>query len=330
MDVLDVKNIIENNYKLKILGVEKVKNTFKIRSENGDYCIKIIKYEFEHFNFILSAINHLQKRGFRKIPQIIKTKDNNEFIKIGGSYAYLTEWVKSRLSNYSDVYELSKITEKLGDFHKCSEQFVINKSMNPRIGWFSWINVFETRCNEILDFKKRINQKAYQSQVDKIYLSAVDSELKRGKRAIEDLKSNKYMNIMEKQVMKRGFCHHDFAHHNVLIDTNEEINVIDFDYCILDSYLHDLSSLMIRTMKGGKWNNDTANIILNSYSKSNNIYDEELKLMKSFIRFPQEFWQRGLQCYWEQQPWGDEFLEDKIRKYLVDVEEREIFLEKFF
>lgn len=330
MDVLDVKNIIENNYKLKILGVEKVKNTFKIRSENGDYCIKIIKYEFEHFNFILSAINHLQKRGFRKIPQIIKTKDNNEFIKIGGSYAYLTEWVKSRLSNYSDVYELSKITEKLGDFHKCSEQFVINKSMNPRIGWFSWINVFETRCNEILDFKKRINQKAYQSQVDKIYLSAVDSELKRGKRAIEDLKSDKYMNIMEKQVMKRGFCHHDFAHHNVLIDTNEEINVIDFDYCILDSYLHDLSSLMIRTMKGGKWNNDTANIILNSYSKSNNIYDEELKLMKSFIRFPQEFWQRGLQCYWEQQPWGDEFLEDKIRKYLVDVEEREIFLEKFF
>lgn len=330
MDILEVKNIIESRYCIKVIDVEKVKNTFKIKSDDGDYCIKIIKYEFAHFNFILSAIKHLQKRGFKKIPEIIKTKDNTDFIKIDNNYAYLTSWIPSRLSNYDDINELARVTKKLGELHRCSEGFILNKYMNPRIGWFSWINVFETRCNEILDFKNRINQKAYKSRVDEIYLSAIDAELYRGKRAIEDLKSEKYMNIMEKQVMKRGFCHHDFAHHNILIDTNEEINIIDFDYCILDSNLHDLSSLMIRTMKGGNWNSDTANLILNNYSKSNNIYDEELNLMKSFIRFPQEFWQRGLQCYWEQQPWGDEFLGNKILKYLDDADEREAFLEEFF
>lgn len=330
MNVLDVKNIIESNYLLKVLDVEKVKNTFKIKSEDGDYCIKIIKYDFSHFYFILSAIEHLQKRGFHKIPEIIKTKDNSGFIKIMNNYAYLTKWVPSRQSNYNNTWELEKIAEKLGELHKCSEGFVINKNMNPRIGWFSWINVFETRCNEILDFKKRISQKAYKSQFDKMYLNAIDGELQRGKKAIEDLKSEKYINIMEKEVMKRGFCHHDFAHHNILIDTNENINIIDFDYCILDTHLHDVSSLLVRTMKGGNWSRDTANLILNNYSKSNNIYEEELKLMKSFIRFPQEFWQRGLQYYWEQQPWGEAFLENKILKYLEDVEQREDFIEDFF
>lgn len=330
MDILEIKNIIESNYLLKVVSVKKVKNTFKIKSEDGEYCIKIIKYDFPHFYFILSSIYHLQKRGFNKIPEIIKTKDNSGFIRIGNNYAYITEWVPSRISNYDDIYELAKVTEKLGELHKCSEGFVVNKYMNPRIGWFSWINVFDTRCSEILDFKKRIDQKANKSQMDKIYLEAIDGELQRGKRAIEDLKNEKYINIMEKEVMKRGFCHHDFAHHNILIDTNEYINIIDFDYCILDSHLHDLSSLMIRTMKGGKWNKDTANLILNSYSKSNEVYDEELNLMKSFIRFPQEFWQRGLQYYWEQQPWSEEFLENKILKYLEDVEQREIFIEEFF
>lgn len=29
--------------------------------------------------------------------------------------------------------------------------------------------------------------------------------------------------------------------------------------------------------------------------------------MREFIRFPQAFWQIGLQVYWEQQPWGEEF-----------------------
>lgn len=330
MDILEVKNIIENNYLLKVVTVEKVKNTFKIKSENGDYCIKIIKYDFAHFKFILAAINHLQKREFKKIPKIIKTKDNSDFIKIRDNYAYLTKWINSRVSNYDDKEELAKVSEKLGEFHKCSEGFIINKDMNPRIGWFSWINVLETRCNEILDFKNRIDQKAYKSNFDKIYLEAMNSELQRGKRAIEDLKTDRYINIMEKEVMKLGFCHHDFAHHNVLIDTNEEINIIDFDYCILDTHLHDLSSLMIRVMKNGNWNCEDANLIIKNYSKSNNVYDEELNLMKSFIRFPQEFWQRGLQYYWEQQPWGEEFIESKILKYLEDVEKKEEFIESFF
>ena len=47
---------------------------------------------------------------------------------------------------------------------------------------------------------------------------------------------------MDKEFLKR-FCHHDFAHHNLLIDKQGEINVIDFDYCILDSHIHDLASL---------------------------------------------------------------------------------------
>lgn len=330
MDILELKNIIENDYLIKVVSLEKVKNTFKIKGEDGDYCIKIIKYDYEHFIFILSAINHLQKRGFNKIPEIIKTKDMNQFTNIMGNYSYLTKWVESRISDYDDRYDLERVSEKLGEFHKCSEGFILNKNMKPRIGWFSWINVFETRCSEILDFKQRINQKVHKSQFDKIYLSAIDSELERGKRAISDLKSEKYKKIMMKDVMKRGFCHHDYANHNILIDKNQDINIIDFDYCILDTHLHDLASLMIRAMKGGKWSIDTANLILKNYSKSNIVYEEELNLIKSFMRFPQEFWQRGLQCYWEQQPWGEEVIENKIIKYLDDIEKREIFIKKFF
>ena len=34
--------------------------------------------------------------------------------------------------------------------------------------------------------------------------------------------------------------------------------------------------------------------------------------------------------YWEQQPWGEDFFEEKINKYLEDVEYREEFLESYF
>lgn len=202
--------------------------------------------------------------------------------------------------------------------------------MRPRIGWYSWIKVFNTRCDEILDFKNRINQKAYKSNFDYIYLKSLDDEIKRGKRAIQSLISHRYMEVMDKEVKKFGFCHHDFAHHNILIDEKGELNIIDFDYCILDSHLHDLSSLLIRVMKGAKWSKEKANLIIDNYCKSNDLNNDEFKLMGDFISFPQAFWQIGLQYYWEQQPWGEKFFEDKINKYLDDIEYREEFIESYF
>ena len=330
MDVDSIKNNIENNYDMKITEIEKVKNTYKICSGSDEYCIKIIKYDFEHFKFILSAIEHLQRRGFETIPEIIENVRNEKYIKLDSNYGYLTKWVPSRTSNYNNPLELGEISKKLGELHNCSLGFSINRGMKPRIGWYSWINVFNTRCEEILDFKKRISQKAYKSDFDNIYLEYVESEIERGQKAIKGLKENNYLQIMDKEVKKRGFCHHDYAHHNILIDNDRKINIIDFDYCILDSHIHDLGSLLIRVMKDGKWNCDLADLIIENYCITNSISAEEMKLMKYFIMFPQSFWQIGLQYYWEQQPWGEEFFLNKIQRYIEDIPYREEFLGTYF
>lgn len=330
MDIESLKNSIESNYEIKIKSLEKVKNSYKVETENKDYAIKIIKYDFAHFYFILSAIKHLQRKNFNKVPNILKNNNGKDYVQLGNSYAYLTEWVPSRVSNYNNPIELAAISKKLGELHECSYGFTLNRNMNPRIGWYSWINVFETRCNEILDFRNRISQKAYKSKFDYIYLDNIEAEIERGKIAIKGLKESNYIKIMDKEVMKRGFCHHDFAHHNILIDKDQQINIIDFDYCILDTHIHDLASLLIRAMKDGKWSDKTGDLIINSYQETLEVTDEELKIMKYFIMFPQSFWQIGLQYYWEQQPWNEEVFINKIIRYLEDVEYREVFLDEYF
>ena len=250
--------------------------------------------------------------------------------KIDEDYAYITKWIPSRVSNFNNPVELQAIAIKLAELHKCSKGFNLNREMRPRIGWYSWVNVFNTRCNEILDFRKRIYQKAYKSDFDRIYLEHIDNEIDRGQRAVKGLERNGYFVLMDREVKKRGFCHHDFAHHNILIDKDYQINIIDFDYCILDTHIHDLSSLLIRVMKDGKWNNKTGDLIINNYREVLEVTDDELKIMKYFIMFPQSFWQIGLQYYWEQQPWNEEVFINKIIRYLEDVEYREIFLDEYF
>ena len=179
MDGERVKSIIEENYAIKVKDVEQVKNTYKVEAEEGIYCVKIIKYKLPHFKFILSAILHLQKQGFNTIPEIIKNKQGGYYIEFIGYYAYLTEWVTARESNFDNPIELAMVSKELASLHKCSQGFTLTKDMKPRIGWFSWIKVFDTRKNEILDFKKRISQKAYKSNFDLLYLSCLDEEVER-------------------------------------------------------------------------------------------------------------------------------------------------------
>lgn len=330
MDNKKIGEAVEDSYNLKINSVEKFRGSYKIEAEDGIYAVKIVNYEFSHFIFILSAINHLQKRGFSTIPQILVTNFNTQYISLGERYAYLTKWIPSRVSNYDNPLELAMVSKKLGELHSLSTGFNLNRDMKPRIGWRSWIKVFNTRCNEILDFKNRINQKAYKSDFDYIYLKNIDKEIYRGYRVIEGLKNSKYLELMDKEIMKRGFCHHDYAHHNILVDKSGGLNIIDFDYCILDTHLHDLASLLIRAMKYGKWSSEKADLIINNYCITNDVNDDEFEIMKYFIMFPQSFWQIGLQYYWEQQPWGEEFFINKINKYIEDIDDREEFLDEYF
>ena len=98
---------------------------------------------------------------------------------------------------------------------------------------------------------------------------------------------------------------------------------------MLDTHLHDLDSLMIRVMKNGKWDKEKAEEIINNYSTINPVKSEELFIMKEFIRFPQAYWQLGIQKYWEEQPWKESVFIDKLKKYIEDREDREDFLKNF-
>ncbi|SHE80602.1 CotS family spore coat protein [Clostridium fallax] len=326
----DVLYLVENNYNIRILDSKPMKNIYKLRDDKGEeYCLKVIKYNYPHFYFILSAILHLQKRGFQKIPKIMKTINEEYFIRINDKFAYLMPWIDSRESNYDNPIDLYRAAKKLGEFHKFSSNFIINKDMNPRIGWFTWINTFRVRGEEILDFEKRAHQKIFKSDFDKLFLSMIPREINSINKTLENLKNNNYYEVMNKEVTKLNFCHHDYAYHNVLVDKNDEINIIDFDYCILDTHIHDLSSLMIRAMKDGKWDLKKANLIIEGYLKAGWLTNEEIPLMSAFMEFSQGFWQVGLQYYWERQPWEEENFMRRLIKYKEDIEYRQEFVEEF-
>lgn len=329
MELQEVKRVIEESYDFHIDSIEKIKNVYKISTETGKYCFKPIPYEYGHFLFILGAIKHLQTQNFKSTPEIIKNVSNMDFTAINNKFGYLTNWITARECNYDNPVDLNLAVSKLADLHLKSEGFEINPSMKPRIGWLKWFENFETRGKEILDFQNKICSKDKKTYFDNLYESILEDELERIENTIQDLKVSDYIFNMKYEIEKKGFCHHDIAHHNVLITENDEVNIIDFDYCILDTHLHDLSSILIRRLKNGKWEIEEAMKILNCYNEVYEIKDNEIPIMASFIEFPQEYWQLGIQYYWERKPWEEEFFENRLLKVIEDREFRQDFVDEF-
>lgn len=326
MDNEYIRDKLLINYGIESKRIEKIKSTYKIITNDEEYCLKVIKYQYPHFYFIVSAQKHLMRRGFNSIPNILDTLDGMDYIELDGKFAYLTPWVKCRECDYGDKDDLRRAASKLSELHNCSEGFTMDKGLNPRIYWGKWYENFKTRGEEILDFKKRISQKAYKSEFDNLYLEAMDGELEIVEKTLNDLRKSVYFDLMKKEVRKLGFCHHDFANHNVLMLENGGINIIDFDYCILDTHLHDLSSISVRTMKEGEWNLNTFKLILDGYRENKEVVNEEIPIIASFIEFPQAYWQLGIQYYWEQQPWSEEHFIKKLSRYVKDREMRKEFV----
>lgn len=329
MDTEDIKKQLEKNYDIKVQSLERTKNVYKIRANDRFYCLKRISYCLNHFLFILAAMKHLQKNEFESIPEIIKTKNNLDFIEVDGDYAYFTRWVNARKSDYSNIEDLTIISRKLAELHLKSRNFQVDKSMKPRVGWLKWVETFSTRRNEILDFKKKIYNKTSMDSFDKLYLSVMHDELTRAENSINNLKDSFYFNSMKEEMFLKGFCHHDFAYHNILISDKESVYIIDFDYCILDTHLHDLSSFLIRKMKYNKWSLESCRVILMEY---NNIYplkDDDIPIMAAFMEFPQDYWQRGIQYYWEHKNWGIEFFMKKLSSYVDDRDKKQNFIDEF-
>jgi len=329
LDTQELRGLVEDKYSLCIVDIEKIKNVYRIETDDGMYCLKIINYDFKHFLFIIGAIKHLQNNSFQNIPQIIETKDKNDYIAVDSKYAYLTPWLSARQCNYDNPVDIELCTSKLAQLHIRSLNFKVTPDMKPRIAWLKWIETFKTRRSEILDFKRRIDEKEFKTEFDMNYLGMMEEELLRSDRSICNLTKSEYIDKMKEEIKHRGFCHHDYAHHNILIEESGGISIIDFDYCILDTHLHDLSSLLIRRMKNGKWSLENALFIMDIYHATNEIYKSDIEVMAGFMEFPQEYWQTGIQYYWEKKNWGEEFFLKKLEKIEEDRVERQIFIDEF-
>lgn len=322
----DLKKLVEDNYDVTVLNILKFKNVYKIISVEGNFCLKQFKYDFYRLNHVLEIFKYLIDENFENVLEIIPAFSGEKYVELNDVYFYMTKWIESRELNYSNTYDIIRASQHIAKFHNYSEGFSPNFKIKADVRWGKWIEIFNKKINDILNFKKIIEQKSEKSIFDKIYLKNLDENIELGNQSIENLKIYNYENIVSQHEKKGYICHHDLANHNILIDSYNKIYFIDFDYVILDSFLHDLSSFINRVLKYGRWTKDKFKIIIDSYKDVKDISKNEISLALSFILFPNDFWQLGIQYYYENITWTNEKFIKRLTRFENDKKSKNEFI----
>ncbi|GIW48730.1 MAG: spore coat protein [Caloramator sp.] len=316
---------VEKAYGFKILSYEKIKNIYKLNTDKGLYCLKISKYDLKQYNFILSVMMYLINKGYEHILPIYKTKDGELFISLNEGYAYLTDFVEAKEADFKDLTELKMCIEAIARLHILSRGFKYDTRIRDYYG--KWVEKFKKRSSELLYFRAICEAKEDKSEFDEVFLKYFDMHYKQSLKCLKDFEKSGYIKIMESHKKLHEICHHDTANHNFLI-TNDNLILIDYDYVIMDSHLHDLSSILIRNLRYGNWDIKLFNFILNEYGRYIPVSLEEVNLIFCFMEFPQDFWQVGLQYYVEKQPWTEDNFLKRLNRVVSDSEKRFKFLDE--
>jgi CotS family spore coat protein len=239
------------------------------------------------------------------------------------------DWVEGRECRYKREEELKKAIKAVAELHKASAGYVPPKAARPRVFYNKWVDKCRKKSAELLEFSKTIEEKEYIDDFDEMFSGQLEYYLQQARESTEMINRSSYFEISGESERAGEFCHHDLANHNFLISEEDNIYLIDFDYCIMDTRLHDLCSLIIRNMRYGVWDVNKAYFIINEYDRIYSIDGKDLEVIKALMTFPQDFWQVGLQYYVERQPWTMEYFLMRLCRIVNDREIRDSFLKEF-
>lgn len=314
---------IERQFNIKIESIKPNKGVYHLKTDKGEKCLKKINYGAQKLLFVYGAKEHLIKNNFNRVDRYCLNAEGEPYALVNEDLYTLSEWIEGRECDFHNLEDVNIAAKNLAYMHIASKGYEPPENSKLKSDLERWPHLMDKRVKSFDKMRDMARKKNNKSSFDLSYIKAMQFYKDLGKRAMEVLNSSEYINICKLTEVERSFCHHDYTYHNIIIDKNNDVNIIDFDYCKREVRAYDISNFMIKVLKRVDWNMEFANTILNSYNEINPLMEEEYRLIFSFLLFPQRFWRLANRYYYNEVNWAQNTFANKLEDL---VKEQQIYL----
>lgn len=317
-------------YNITPASIERIRSAYKVVCADRCYCLKKINHGDKKALKGLLLVEYLKSHNFNNVVNYIPTINGSDSVKTKTSIYYLMDWVEGRECDFDNEEELKNAVKLLGEFHKSSTGFNPDKlRIDSNIK--NWPGYIEFEVKEMLHFKGYIERKKIKTQFDFDYYYAVDAFLPYMNLALELLTTSDYISTSSSAKEQHTICHDSFYYQNILIDSNNQMYLIDLDSVVYDIHVYDLAKFIRRILykKQYSWNFEFAKTMIEIYSEINPLNKEDYKILLAFLIIQHKFWKLGRKRYRKGKKWSEDKYVHKLRKLMRYRELQSEFIEKF-
>lgn len=287
---LDVKEIVKGfGYELK--DYTKIRNVYKCMTNDGIKSLREDNRNVDKIEVEYLMKKHLFENGFTTLDLNILDIETKKPYVINSSKGYvMSNWIEGRECDLENDDEMEMAVKNLARLHECSKGFLCPSELMVRSDIGKLPEFYDKRKKELERIKSKIKKETMKTEVEKKYFSSADLFIDEAKLAQEILDNSKYDKLVKSTLEEKSFCHHDYAFHNIIIDENNDLNVIDYEYATYEIRVYDIANVIKRSMRKCNWDINKTLVMLEYYDSISKLTKEELEVLFAMLVFPQKLW----------------------------------------
>jgi CotS family spore coat protein len=320
---------IERQFDIHIESMKPKKGVYLLKTNKGNRCLKRINYGVQKLYFVYGAKEHLINNGFKNIDQYDLNTEEEPYAVVNEDIYTLSQWIEGRECDFHSDEDLIVATENLARMNIASKGYEPPENSKLKTDLGRWPHLMEKRVSSLDKMKSMCRKRHRKTDFDFEYMKSMEFYKKIGIRSMDILNSSNYMELCQLTEEEKSFCHHDYTYHNLIIGNDNNLNVIDFDYCKRELRVYDLSNYLIKVLKRRDWDIKYCNLIIDTYNKINPLKEEEYRVLFAFLLFPQRYWRLANRYYYNEISWGTAALHKKLKSLNDEQELFNKFIEEF-
>jgi CotS family spore coat protein len=299
------------------------------QTDRGLVIIKETYREPDKILYIHGLKEYLHENGFTKLDRYLLSKAQLPFAIYENRIFVMENYIGGRECSFTNPYDREAIVKALAQLHNAGKGYTPATGAARRDSIGKWEKSYRNKISDLTEFKELAKKKKKKSRLDSMFLMDVDFYIEMCWRGFDTLKNSRYDEICKKAKKDKVICHHDYTYHNLIIGSEGNVNVIDFDYSCHELPIYDLASLIQKILKRYSYDIDMALELIEDYCNIAPLYKDDFVLMLSLFEFPQKFWRITERYYREKTNWDEKTFLSKYNDIVIMKEFVLDFVEDF-
>ena len=292
---------------------------FILETVRGKYALWLVSEAEPLFLARLELFRVLEEEGVKEFLYPVRLKTNCLYhILEDGRCFYITEWPELRRISFRN--DLDSLLKLIIDFRMVmsSHQLSFFKlKTEPKM----LIDRYHDMLNSFKSFVMLARYRLHPTLFDRLFLEHWEEAFREGEQALELIRSSAYLSMVGVKEFVRPIIN-DISRSNLRALPNGQAICISLKKSVPDLALSDLALLMVKTGRANRWSRDWYSKIIEVYSKSFPLTDEELEIIRAYLAFPWELYRLASRYYHNRVNWPVSIFVEKLGRIIISEENR--------